>query len=169
MAKTTTKDMTQGSIWRHLLWFALPLLFGNLFQQMYNAVDSVVVGNFVGGANWGVGYCYAPAINTLVGFSWAGAPGPRNHFPVFRGPRCAQSAQGSAYVPGGDVSFESGIHGTGVEHYAVPAGIYADGRHHCAVFHYVSAHLFPGHYRADDLQYGVRYFAGGGDLPAAVF
>ena len=68
MAKTTTKDMTQGSIWRHLLWFALPLLFGNLFQQMYNAVDSVVVGNFVGGAALGGVTTVTPAINTLVGF-----------------------------------------------------------------------------------------------------
>jgi Na+-driven multidrug efflux pump len=39
--------MTQGGIFSHLFWFALPLLFGNLFQQLYNAVDSVVVGNFV--------------------------------------------------------------------------------------------------------------------------
>ena len=68
MAKTTTKDMTQGSIWRHLLWFALPLLFGNLFQQMYNAVDSVVVGNFVGGVALGGVTTVTPAINTLVGF-----------------------------------------------------------------------------------------------------
>jgi putative MATE family efflux protein len=47
-AKTTTKDMTTGSIPRHLLEFALPLMVGNIFQMLYNTVDSIVVGNFVG-------------------------------------------------------------------------------------------------------------------------
>ena len=41
-------DMTQGSPWKHILTFTLPLLVGNLFQQFYNLVDSVVVGNYVG-------------------------------------------------------------------------------------------------------------------------
>ncbi len=40
--------MTEGTIWKVLLRFALPLFLGNLFQQMYNAVDSLVVGNFCG-------------------------------------------------------------------------------------------------------------------------
>ena len=39
-------DMTQGSITRHILTFALPLVLGNLFQQMYNLVDTYVVGNY---------------------------------------------------------------------------------------------------------------------------
>lgn len=41
-------DMTVGSSLRHILAFAVPLLIGNLFQQLYNMVDSIVVGNFVG-------------------------------------------------------------------------------------------------------------------------
>lgn len=40
--------MTQGSVGRHLLRFALPIFWGNLFQQLYNVVDSLVVGNFLG-------------------------------------------------------------------------------------------------------------------------
>ncbi|MCH3951623.1 MAG: MATE family efflux transporter [Acidaminococcus sp.] len=48
MAHTTTKDMTTGSIPRLLLEFALPLMVGNIFQMLYNTVDSIVVGNFVG-------------------------------------------------------------------------------------------------------------------------
>ena len=40
--------MTEGIIWKQLLAFSLPLLAGNLFQQLYNTVDSVVVGNFIG-------------------------------------------------------------------------------------------------------------------------
>lgn len=40
--------MTQGSIFWHLFEFTLPLMLGNLFQLLYNTVDSIVVGNFVG-------------------------------------------------------------------------------------------------------------------------
>jgi len=40
--------MTEGEIWKQLLAFSVPLLAGNLFQQLYNTVDSVVVGNFIG-------------------------------------------------------------------------------------------------------------------------
>ena len=40
--------MTEGSIQKKLIGFALPLFLGNLFQQLYNAVDSLIVGNFAG-------------------------------------------------------------------------------------------------------------------------
>ena len=40
--------MTEGSVWRHIVGFALPVFWGNLFQQLYNVVDSLVVGNFLG-------------------------------------------------------------------------------------------------------------------------
>lgn len=40
--------MTSGNIPQHLLAFAVPLLFANIFQMLYNTVDSIVVGNFVG-------------------------------------------------------------------------------------------------------------------------
>lgn len=43
-----TTDMTVGSSAKHILIFAVPLFIGNIFQQLYNMVDSVVVGNFVG-------------------------------------------------------------------------------------------------------------------------
>lgn len=46
MAKLT--DMTTGSISKHLLAFAAPLLLGNIVQQFYNMVDSIIVGNYVG-------------------------------------------------------------------------------------------------------------------------
>lgn len=41
-------SMTEGTVWKNLVRFAIPLLLGNLFQQLYNAVDSLVVGNFCG-------------------------------------------------------------------------------------------------------------------------
>ena len=40
-------DMIEGGIFRSILWFSIPLLIGNFFQQLYNTVDSYVVGNFV--------------------------------------------------------------------------------------------------------------------------
>ncbi len=45
---TKVRDMTVGSTTKHILVFALPLLLGNLFQQCYNLVDSIVVGKHVG-------------------------------------------------------------------------------------------------------------------------
>ncbi|MBR3277807.1 MAG: oligosaccharide flippase family protein, partial [Lachnospiraceae bacterium] len=45
---STVRDMTEGSIASHLVGFSIPLLLGNVFQMLYNTVDSVVVGNFVG-------------------------------------------------------------------------------------------------------------------------
>lgn len=40
--------MTQGTEWKHLLVFALPLMAGNALQQLYNTADGIIVGNFVG-------------------------------------------------------------------------------------------------------------------------
>ena len=40
--------LTEGSIWRKIIAFAVPIFFGNLFQQLYNTADSLIVGNFVG-------------------------------------------------------------------------------------------------------------------------
>ena len=48
MAKSRVRDMTEGSILRQVILFALPLMLGNVFQMFYNTVDSIVVGNFVG-------------------------------------------------------------------------------------------------------------------------
>lgn len=42
------QDMTEGTIWRKLAAFSIPLLIGNVIQQLYSAVDSIVVGRYVG-------------------------------------------------------------------------------------------------------------------------
>ena len=41
-------QMTEEPIWKRILFFALPLMVGNLFQQLYNTVDNIVVGNLGG-------------------------------------------------------------------------------------------------------------------------
>lgn len=60
--------MTEGVIWKELLLFSIPLLLGNLFQQLYNAVDSVVVGNYIGEQALAAVGSSAPVINLLVSF-----------------------------------------------------------------------------------------------------
>ena len=46
--KSRTTDMTKGPIAKQIVFFAFPLMLGNLFQMMYNTADTIVVGNFVG-------------------------------------------------------------------------------------------------------------------------
>ena len=59
--------MTTGTIWKHLILFSIPLLIGNFFQQLYNTVDSVIVGNFVSSQALAAVGSTAPVINTLLG------------------------------------------------------------------------------------------------------
>ena len=41
-------NLLEGSIWKGIVSFAIPLFLGNLFQQLYNTADSLIVGNFLG-------------------------------------------------------------------------------------------------------------------------
>ena len=61
-------DMTQGTIWKLLLSFAVPMLIGQIFQQLYSAVDSVVVGRFVGKEALAAVGSTGNVINSLIGF-----------------------------------------------------------------------------------------------------
>lgn len=60
--------MTEGVIWKQILLFALPLMAGNLFQQLYNTVDSIIVGNFVGKEALAAVGSVGPIMNSLIGF-----------------------------------------------------------------------------------------------------
>lgn len=62
------KRMTEGSIFKCLLYFALPLMVGNFFQQLYNTVDSIIVGNFVGKEALAAIGSVDSIINTYIGF-----------------------------------------------------------------------------------------------------
>lgn len=59
--------MTVGSIPRHIITFALPLLAGNIFQQLYNMVDTWVVGNYVSNEAFSAVGSVGPIINMLIG------------------------------------------------------------------------------------------------------
>ena len=65
---TKTLDMTEGNIVKLLITFAIPLLLGNIFQYLYNTVDSLVVGNFVGKEALAAVGSTTYIINTLVMF-----------------------------------------------------------------------------------------------------
>ena len=69
MENTKTNKITEGVIWQQLLLFFFPILFGTFFQQLYNAVDAIIVGQFVGKeALSAVGGGTGTFINLLVGF-----------------------------------------------------------------------------------------------------
>lgn len=61
-------DMIQGPIFRSLVLFALPLLGSNIFQQFYNTMDTMIVGNYLGDVSLAaIGVC-TPIYDLLVGF-----------------------------------------------------------------------------------------------------
>ena len=62
------KTMTEGPIWKNILSFSVPLILGNLFQQLYNTVDSVIVGNYIGSEALAAVGSSGAIINLLVGF-----------------------------------------------------------------------------------------------------
>ena len=66
---TAVNQITEGVIWKQLLFFFFPILFGTLFQQIYNTADTVVVGRFVGKeALAAVGGSSSMIVNLIVGF-----------------------------------------------------------------------------------------------------
>lgn len=63
-----SRSLTEGSIWKSMLLFALPILLGNLFQQFYNTFDSWVVGRFLGDTALAAVSSSSHLIFLLVGF-----------------------------------------------------------------------------------------------------
>lgn len=66
--KAQIGSMTEGSIGKKLVLFAIPVLLSNLFQQLYNTADSIVVGNFVGSTALAAVGSTSALISLLVGF-----------------------------------------------------------------------------------------------------
>ena len=63
-----TTSMTEGNILKQILLFTFPLLLGNIFQQLYNTVDVIVVGRYVGKEALAAVGASSPIITMLVGF-----------------------------------------------------------------------------------------------------
>ena len=60
--------MTTGPIWKRIIFFAIPLFFGNLFQQLYNTADSLIVGRFLGSTALAAVSSSGNLIFLMVGF-----------------------------------------------------------------------------------------------------
>ena len=76
-------DFTSGPVGRKILLFSLPLMVGNVFQQLYNVVDTLVVGKFLGEAPLAaVGSAYTLMIFLHTDWSYHG--GRRLFFPLLR-------------------------------------------------------------------------------------
>ncbi len=69
MKNDKTIDMTKGSIWRHIIIFSIPLIIGNVFQQLYNMADTIIVGRTLGmNALAAVGAC-GSIVFLIIGFA----------------------------------------------------------------------------------------------------
>ena len=68
MDRNQQNRLTEGSVPRKMLAFALPIFFSNLFQQLYNAVDSLIVGNFIGRSALAAVSSTSSMILLMVGF-----------------------------------------------------------------------------------------------------
>ena len=66
--KPAVQNITEGVIWKQLLSFFFPILLGTFFQQMYNTVDTIVVGRFVGTQALAAVGATAPMISLINGF-----------------------------------------------------------------------------------------------------
>ena len=67
--KQLRNGIVEGTIWKEILKFFFPIMLGTLFQQLYNTVDTVVVGQFEGSAAVAaVGGSSAQILNLIIGF-----------------------------------------------------------------------------------------------------
>ena len=60
--------MTEGNIFKQIVKFSIPLILGNLFQQLYNTVDSIIVGNYIGSDALAAVGSTGSLINLLLAF-----------------------------------------------------------------------------------------------------
>ena len=89
--------MTEGVIWKEILFFAIPLILGNLFQQLYNTVDSIIVGNYVGSNALAAVGSSGAIINLLIGFCIGASTGAGVVISQFYG---AKNTEGRTYYDG---------------------------------------------------------------------
>ncbi|MGB4661497.1 MAG: MATE family efflux transporter [Mobilitalea sp.] len=91
--------ITEGVIWKQLLLFFFPLLFGTFFQQLYNTADAIIVGKFVGKiALSAVGGTTGTLINVLVGFFVGISSGATISISQFYGARNNKKVESSVHT-----------------------------------------------------------------------
>ncbi len=90
--------MTEGSIWKKILIFSIPLILGNLLQQMYNTVDSMIVGNFAGSSALAAVGSGTTIINLLISFSQGAAVGAGIIVANYYGARNERNVQNAVHT-----------------------------------------------------------------------
>lgn len=97
-----TNQITEGVIWKQLLFFFFPIVFGTFFQQLYNTIDTLIVGHFVGkNALASVGGSAAQIITLVVGLFTGLASGATVVIAQFFGAkneRCVQDSLHTAFA-----------------------------------------------------------------------
>ena len=124
-----SRQITEGVIWKQLLIFFFPIMLGSFFQQLYNTVDTVVVGQFVGKeALAAVGGSSAQIASLVVGFFYRSLLGGIRHYrSLFRCERqkicqqsctqCVCAGRGRRNCPDDSRHFPDSIH-AGMDEYA---------------------------------------------------
>lgn len=88
-----TTLMTEGVIWKQLIAFSIPLLIGNLLQQLYNTVDSIVVGQFIGSEALAAVSSSNSLINLVIGMFMGIASGASIIISQYYGARLEKKMQ----------------------------------------------------------------------------
>lgn len=67
--KSSSINMTEGNILKNLIYFAVPVLIGNIFQQLYNVADTAIIGNILGDNALASVGASTPVYNLMIGFA----------------------------------------------------------------------------------------------------
>ncbi len=90
--------MTEGTIWKKILIFAVPLIIGNLLQQMYSAIDSIIVGHYVGKSALAAVGSSTSIINLLIAFSQGASVGAGVVISQYMGARDKKSVHSAVHT-----------------------------------------------------------------------
>lgn len=161
--------MTEGVIWKQILAFALPILLSNVIQRLYNAVDSIVVGRFVGHEALAAVGSNNSIINVFVSlfweYPWARALSSRN--------TTAQRTMKNSKIRA-DLCVSGDCFGHSADNRRIlPCGAHIKARSHPrkrnGAESRIFADLFLGRSRHARIQYGVGRDTRGRRQQAAVF
>ena len=100
MEKENSKSnlMTEGKIWKNILFFSIPLILGNLLQQLYNTADSIIVGNFVGSKALAAVGSSTSLIYLLIAFSQGASVGAGVIVAQFLGAKDKKATQDAVHT-----------------------------------------------------------------------
>ena len=90
--------MTEGTIWKKILIFAVPLIIGNLLQQMYSTIDSIIVGHYVGKSALAAVGSSTSIINLLIAFSQGASVGAGVVISQYMGARDKKSVHSAVHT-----------------------------------------------------------------------